>query len=1172
MKKLVTLITLAWATLASAQTASQFITAGRNDLALTNWWGADTNFAAALAAPNGSTNEDANALKAVTRLLVLPQTPAGSNFLVTLGFPKTNRWLPGFPLASLPKDANGEPVFPANYNSATIVSFFRANILTAITNSAANLAAITDPGYTLTLSANETLTESVTVDYGDIQMLRAMLSAAQFFGYTINENNLSTVIPTVEGWIENGTFTFQMALANYPNILSLQNTGDLPTSKSALTNAIALYFAASDFIRNRPADATGRLFTLDAGATNEEAQFRAILTNVLSSLASPTQFAPDNLSSTINASRWFSGAVSFNKLLPKFNGDVYVNNSLPDYTFGGILPYQPAYKTETYLRNLFPSYAGIYYGSVYDETFGDPSAGNFAVFINANQQVTVVGYDMDSFNNINGQQSGGISAQFTLDPHGDYWEFNSNTVQGVSGNGWVGKDGSFGGELDFTNGDSVWLDNGWQLPVLGQFQNAAGNYSGTWSSSQFGSGTLKAVVSAGGGIVFCIFHNGAQNDGGQGQIDSNNQFTTTDTASGSTISGTLNISTLQINGNFSNPYGSGTWTMSRAANAPFDVPPVITADLVAGTNIALGSPVTFSLSVTGSPPLSYQWYFNGNAIPGAMTNKLVVSNQLWTATGDYFISAKVANIADGTNSQVCTVNVTAETVPPTVAITNVTSGMLVSNAAFTVMGGAGDNVAVSNVWVSANSASLFTPAATANNWANWSAPVTLAAGTNIVRAYAVDSSGNLSTTNSVSLVYVMSAALTVRTNGLGTITPNYNGALLQIGKTYSLTAAAGTGFVFTNWTGGTGLPLDWLTNGTTVQFLMQSNLVLQANFVDTSKPALSITNLAAGQRVSNAVFVVRGTAGDNWQVGNVAYQLNGGVWSNALTANNWTNWSGSASLVPGTNAVLAYATDTTGNRSTTNGVAFQFVVTNQLGVQATGLGTLSPNYSNAWLEIGRNYTMTAAPGSGFIATNWVISTNWLGGRTTNNAAVQFMMASNLTLQVNFLDISKPTLVVSSPAAGQHMTNALANLKGTASDNWKVAGVWYQLNGNAWDLASTTNGYTNWNRTVALLAGTNTLKLYAQDLGGNYSTTNSLSVVSSNAFKLQLTFAAGQPFSGSGLNFALQVSTNVNGHILVSTDLLRWTVLTNFTGSNAMLNFRDAAATNFNQRFYRAVTP
>jgi uncharacterized repeat protein (TIGR03803 family) len=495
-----------------------------------------------------------------------------------------------------------------------------------------------------------------------------------------------------------------------------------------------------------------------------------------------------------------------------------------------------------------------------------------------------------------------------------------------------------------------------------------------------------------------------------------------------------------------------------------------------------------------------------------------------------------------------------------------------SNGVFTASGTASDNApggSVTNVFYSMNGAP-WTGATTENGWINWTAGGLLAPGTNTIAAYAVDSDGKDSATNTVSFVHV--AVLTVTTNGVGSLSTNYNGAVLPVGNRYSITATAGSGFVFTNWTGGTNLPLSIITNKPTVQFVMEPDLTLQANFLDLSKPTLSITNLVSGQRVSNAVFTVKGKAGDNWRVTNVFYLLNGGDWTTASTTNNWTNWAAAVALSPGTNTVAAYAVDPAGASSPTNAISFQFVVTNQLQIRAAGLGTISPNYSNAWLEVGRNYTMTASPGGGFVVTNWVISTNWIGGTATNNVVLHFMMASNLTLQVNFLDITKPTLTVSSPAAGQHMTNALANLTGTAGDNWKVAGVWYQLNSNAWDLVNTTNGYTNWNRTVALLAGTNTLKLYSQDLGGNHSTTNNLNVVSGNAFKLQLAFAAGQPLASNGLNFVLLVSTGLVGHVQVSTNLVNWAAFTNFTGTNVSLNFRDAAATNYNQRFYRAVIP
>ena len=299
--------------------------------------------------------------------------------------------------------------------------------------------------------------------------------------------------------------------------------------------------------------------------------------------------------------------------------------------------------------------------------------------------------------------------------------------------------------------------------------------------------------------------------------------------------------------------------------------------------------------------------------------------------------------------------------------------------------------------------------------------------------------------------------------------------------------------------------------------------------LNVSNPTLAITSPVNGQRWSNAIFTVMGTASDNVQVSNVLCQINGGGWSNAIGQPGPVG-AALVNLMPGTNLVPAYAVDPAGNVSTTNSVSFQFVATNQLQIRAIGLGTISPNYSNAWLEIGRNYSITSTPASGFVFTNWVISTNWIGGTTTTKTNLPFMMASNLTLQVTFLDVTKPTLTITAPTAGQHMTNALATVIGTASDNWKVSAVWYQLTnkilpGGTWSLATTTNNYTNWTTTVTLAAGTNTVKAYAVDLGGNYSTTSSVSVLSSNTFKLQLNFALNaQPLTSTGLNFTLQLSS------------------------------------------------
>jgi hypothetical protein len=335
-------------------------------------------------------------------------------------------------------------------------------------------------------------------------------------------------------------------------------------------------------------------------------------------------------------------------------------------------------------------------------------------------------------------------------------------------------------------------------------------------------------------------------------------------------------------------------------------------------------------------------------------------------------------------------------------------------------------------------------------------------------------------------------------------------------------------------------------------------------------PTLTITNLAPWQRISNALFVAQGKAADNVAVSNVQWRLNGMGWQLAQGTNAWS--TAPLNLNARTNLLEAYAGDTAGNPSLTQRVNFIYVMTNRLLVSATGKGTLSPNYSNSWLEIGRNYSMKATAGSGFAFTNWVISTNWAGSATTNNATVQFMMQSNLTLQVNFADVTKPTITISSPTAGQKMTNAVANVRGTASDNWRVGSVQYQLNGGAWGLATSANGWTNWTAVLPLTAGTNVIKAYAVDLGGNASMTNTVSVVSSNTFNLRLGFRSAQPMTSDGLHLSLEVSLGISGRIEVSTNLEDWTTLTNFASTNATMQFRDSTVTNYHWRFYRAVAP
>jgi len=309
------------------------------------------------------------------------------------------------------------------------------------------------------------------------------------------------------------------------------------------------------------------------------------------------------------------------------------------------------------------------------------------------------------------------------------------------------------------------------------------------------------------------------------------------------------------------------------------------------------------------------------------------------------------------------------------------------------------------------------------------------------------------------------------------------------------------------------------------------------------------------------------TAGARWQLNSGSWLTNGATVTNLLIGPYTINFNSLTGWTTPESFPLTIAQDTTTSTNATYGE-----LTNQLQIQMTGLGKISPNYSNAWLQIGYGYSITSSPAAGYKFTGWTISTNWIGGVTTNNPALHFQMASNLTLLASFTATNKPSVTITTPAAKQRMTNALAAVRGTAGDLLGVAGVWYSLNSAAWNLAATTNSWTNWNATLTLIAGTNTIAAYGQNLAGNYSSTSSVSIYSTNTFQLRLLLESPAALGTNGLTFTLDLSTNLNGHIEYSTNLENWVSWTNFKGTTSSIQMRDPAATNSSQRFYRAIIP
>jgi hypothetical protein len=355
--------------------------------------------------------------------------------------------------------------------------------------------------------------------------------------------------------------------------------------------------------------------------------------------------------------------------------------------------------------------------------------------------------------------------------------------------------------------------------------------------------------------------------------------------------------------------------------------------------------------------------------------------------------------------------------------------------------------------------------------------VTVKAGTNIFTAY-------------------FGCLMTVRTNGIGTITPSYNAKVLEIGPRYSMTAVPSAGFAFVNWTDDAGIVV---TNKPLVSFLMRTNLILRANFTDIAKPTVAVTAPTALQKVYGTTgdFTVRGTATDNLALSNVMVKVNGGsfVPAGPASTNGLKSWTLPVTLERGTNTIAAYSVDTTGNCSVTVTTKCVYVETGTLNITTNGPGKVTVSPTGA-LELNKTYTLTAAANAGAVFSNW--TGDVVIGNPTGKVVKVTLNATNKTVAVaaNFTDTAKPTVTITLPTANLRITNTnpVYTVKGTATDNSAVATVKVQLNSGDWTNAATTNAWKNWSAPVTLITGTNTIRAYSIDTAGNNSSTASVACI------------------------------------------------------------------------------
>ena len=118
--------------------------------------------------------------------------------------------------------------------------------------------------------------------------------------------------------------------------------------------------------------------------------------------------------------------------------------------------------------------------------------------------------------------------------------------------------------------------------------------------------------------------------------------------------------------------GSNTGVVGRIQYAPGQAPTVTTQP--SDQTVAIGQSATFSVTASGTAPLSYRWSRNGVNIPGALSSSYTLASATAAADGEAF-QCVVSNTFGTTTSVPATLTVTNNQ-PPTATITTPEVGTL----------------------------------------------------------------------------------------------------------------------------------------------------------------------------------------------------------------------------------------------------------------------------------------------------------------------------------------------------------------------------------------------------------------------------------------------------------------------------------------------------------------
>ena len=360
------------------------------------------------------------------------------------------------------------------------------------------------------------------------------------------------------------------------------------------------------------------------------------------------------------------------------------------------------------------------------------------------------------------------------------------------------------------------------------------------------------------------------------------------------------VTTGQSGGSYScfvsNVAGTAISSAAVLTVNPVPVAPSISTQPSSQT-VTAGNNVSFTVAASGTAPLSYQWRLNGSNIGGATSPTLTLTSVTTGQSGGSY-SCFVSNVAGTATSSAATLTVNAAPIAPTITTQpvsrTVTAG---TNVSFTVA--ASGTSPFSYQWrlnganlAGATSSTLTLTGVTTGQSGSYSCVVTNAGGSATSSAATLTVNAETSQPTTLNLII----------QGQGSVTPDLRSANLTVGQVYTVTAAPAAGYTFSGWSMDTQ---STLSSSRMISFVMVSNLVLQATFVqDPRVAAAGVYNGLFfendGVRLHSAgqfnLVVNSGGSFAAWiQIGATRFSISGTLDAN-LTATNVVARNGSSPL------------------------------------------------------------------------------------------------------------------------------------------------------------------------------------------------------------------------------------------------------------------------------------